>query len=107
LHRQATFPVARDRKLLGILLLDDLKMVPREQWRTRRAREVMRPVNASMFVRSSATMASARELMQRNGVGAVAIIDERYDLIGFLRQRTQPQKTQSKTKTTGKEALST
>lgn len=107
LHRQATFPVARDRKLLGILLLDDLKKVPREQWRTRRAREVMRPVNASMFVPSSATMASARELMQRNGVGAVAVIDERYDLIGFLRQRTQPQRTPRKTKTTGKEALST
>jgi len=43
----------------------------------------MRPVNASMFVPSSATMASARELMQRNGVGALAVIDERYDLIGF------------------------
>ena len=82
LHRQATFPVARDRKLLGILLLDDLKKVPREQWRTRRAREVMRPVNSSMFVTSSATMASARELMQRNGVGAVAV-KEPYQMEGM------------------------
>ena len=96
LHRQATFPVARDRKLLGILLLEDLKKVPREQWRTRRAREVMRPVTSSMFVQPSATIAAARELMQRNGVGAVAVIDERYDLIGFLRQKlTKGQKPQS------------
>src|ERR1700704_1194064 len=32
LHRYASFPVARDRRLLGILMLEDLKRVPREQW---------------------------------------------------------------------------
>lgn len=87
LHQQVTFPVAFNRKLLGILLLEDLKKLPREQWHTRRAREVMRSVDASMFVPANATMASARELMQSNGVGAVAVIDERYDLIGFVRQK--------------------
>jgi CBS domain-containing protein len=97
LHRQATFPVARDRKLLGILLLEDLKKLPRDQWRTRRTREVMRPVNSSMFVPASATMASARELMQRNGVGAVAVINERYDLIGFVRQKLAKGQKSSRT----------
>lgn len=105
LHRQSTFPVARDRKLLGILLLEDLKKLPRDQWRTRRARDIMRPVTSSMFVPASATMASARELMQHNGVGAVAVIDERYNLIGFVRQKNQPQRTQRKTKTAAKEAV--
>src|SRR5437588_276247 len=33
LHRQTSFPVAHDRRLLGILTLEDLKKVPREQWR--------------------------------------------------------------------------
>src|SRR6266852_4292909 len=33
LHRQASFPVAHDRQLLGILALEDLKRVPRERWR--------------------------------------------------------------------------
>jgi Zn-dependent protease/CBS domain-containing protein len=85
LHRHATFPVAFNGKLLGILSLEDLKKIPREQWRTRTARDVMRLVNSSMFVKASASVASARELMQRNGVGAVAVLDEAGDLIGFLR----------------------
>ena len=85
LHRHATFPVAHRGKLLGILSLEDLKKLPREQWRTRRARDLMRPVNSSMFLKGAATMASARELMQRNGLGAVAVIDEAGDLIGFVR----------------------
>jgi CBS domain-containing protein len=31
-------------------------------------------------------MSSARELMQGNGIGAVAVIDEVGNLIGFLRR---------------------
>ncbi len=85
LHRHTTFPVAHRGRLLGILALEDLKKLPREQWRTRKAREVMRPVNSSMFLRASATMSSARELMQRNGLSAVGVIDEVGNLIGFLR----------------------
>src|SRR5947207_13617489 len=46
LHRHITFPVARNRRLLGILSLEDLKKIPREGWRSLRAREVMRPVNS-------------------------------------------------------------
>ena len=85
LHRHAVFPVAHRGKLLGILSLEDLKKLPREQWRTRLARDVMRPVSASMFLKASATMDSARELMQQNGLGAAAVIDEAGDLVGFLR----------------------
>jgi len=91
LHRHETFPVAHHGRLLGILSLEDLKKLPREQWRARKARDVMRPVNSSTFLKASATMASARELMQRNGLGAVAVIDELGNLIGFLRKsKSQP-----------------
>ncbi|HEY3102480.1 MAG TPA: site-2 protease family protein [Pyrinomonadaceae bacterium] len=91
LHRHETFPVAHHGRLLGILSLEDLKELPREQWGARKARDVMRPVNSSTFLKASATMASARELMQRNGLGAVAVIDELGNLIGFLRKsKSQP-----------------
>jgi CBS domain-containing protein len=86
MHRHATFPVAHAGKFLGILSLEDLKKVPRDQWRARKARDVMRAVNSSMFVRASAAMSSARELMQGNGIGAVAVIDEVGNLIGFMRR---------------------
>src|SRR5438105_15209858 len=40
LHSHATFPVAHRGKLLGILSLEDLKKLPREEWSSRRAGEV-------------------------------------------------------------------
>ena len=86
LHHQTTFPVAHDRRLLGILALEDLKKLPRELWRDRRARDVMRPVSQQLFVNESAALAAANDLMQRNGVGAVGVIDNRGRLAGFLQR---------------------
>jgi CBS domain-containing protein len=86
LHRHASFPVAHDRRLLGILALEDLKKLPRERWRDLRVRDVMRPVSPSMFVRASADMDAANELIQRNGVGAVAVIEDSGELVGFVRR---------------------
>jgi len=92
LHRQASFPVAHDRRLLGILALEDLKKVPRERWREQRARDVMRPVSRQLFVSESAALAAANELMQHNGVGAVGVIDSRGLLAGFLQRGRVKQK---------------
>src|ERR1051325_2794982 len=61
LHRHPTFPVAHDRRLLGILALEDLKKIPRERWPGLRAREVMRTVNSQLFVPENATIARANE----------------------------------------------
>jgi CBS domain-containing protein len=84
LHRQTSFPVAHNRRLHGILSLQDLKSLPRERWREKRARDVMRSVRPQMFVEPSATIAHARELMKTNGVGSVAVIDNNGQLVGFL-----------------------
>jgi Zn-dependent protease len=86
LHRRVSFPVAKGRQLHGILTLEDLKGLPRERWRATRARDVMRPVDSTLFVESSATMASADEIMQRNGVGALAVVDHSGQLVGFIQR---------------------
>ncbi|HKC64664.1 MAG TPA: site-2 protease family protein [Pyrinomonadaceae bacterium] len=86
LHRRTSFPVARGRVLHGILALEDLKKLPRERWRETLARDVMRPVDPTLFVEESATMARADEIMQHNGVGALAVIDHRGQLVGFLQR---------------------
>ncbi len=85
LHRYPTFPVAQDRHLLGILSLEDLKKVPRDQWPTRRIRSVMRVVTPQLFVSESTPMSEANRLMQQNEVDAVAIVNPAGDLVGFLR----------------------
>ena len=86
LHRQTSFPVALKQKLLGILSLEDLKKLPREQWRKRQVRDVMRAVNPSLFVPENAIIESANELVAHNGVGAVAVVNGSGELVGFFRR---------------------
>ena len=92
LHRYPSFPVANDKRLLGILTLEDLKKLPRGQWRDRRVREVMRPINPQLFVRENATLASANDLIQQNGVGALGVIGTGGELVGFLRRGRMKQR---------------
>ena len=84
LHRQTSFPVALKQQLHGILALEDLKSLPRERWRMTRAREVMRPIAPRFFVDPSATLEYARQLMKSNGVGSLAVVNNKGELVGFL-----------------------
>lgn len=84
MNRQTAFPVANERQLYGILVLEDLKNVPREHWRKIAVRDVMRPIAAEHFVEADTPLADARELMRTNGVGAVGVIDDAGYLVGFL-----------------------
>lgn len=86
LHRQASFPVALNRRLLGVLSLEDVKKIPRDKWRSQRIRDAMRAVNSQLFVPENATIESVNELMAHNGVGAVGVINPAGELVGFLRR---------------------
>ncbi len=99
LHRQTSFPVALDHQLHGILTLEDLKELPRERWRLTRARDVMRPITPRFFVEPSTTLDYARELMKRNGVGSLAVINNHGKLVGFLQSgKLRPRATGKKGK---------
>ena len=84
MNRLAAFPVANQRQFYGILMLEDVKSVPREDWRKVAVRDVMRHVTAEHFVEADTPLADAKELMRVNGVGAVGVIDEAGNLVGFL-----------------------
>ncbi len=96
MHRQVAFPVAQDRRLHGMLALEDLKSLPRDRWHLTRARDVMRPIAPRFFVEPNATLDYAQELMKRNGISSVAVVGKTGELVGFLqtgkfkRQRRQP-----------------
>ncbi len=87
MNRQAAFPVANHRQLYGILLLEDVKNVPREDWRKVAVRDVMRPIAAEHFVEAGMPLLDARELMRTNGVGALGVIDEAGNLVGFMAKK--------------------
>jgi Zn-dependent protease/CBS domain-containing protein len=84
LHRQEAFTVAHARRLHGILTLRDLKDLPRERWHLTRVRDVMRPVARDLFVAPSTPLARAERLMNENGAGALAVIDDAGELVGLL-----------------------
>ena len=84
MHRQAVFPVAEDRQLYGMLLLEDMKPIPRDEWRATLVRSVMRPIAREHFVDIGASLADARLQMRDNGIGAVAVVDNDGKLAGFL-----------------------
>ena len=84
MHRQVAFPVAHDRRLHGMLSLEDLKSLPRDRWHLTRARDIMRPIAPRFFVEPNARLDYARELMKRNGIGSLAVVGKNGELVGFL-----------------------
>ncbi len=87
LHRQTIFPVAKNRQLYGMLLLEDLKSVPREKWNDTQIQEVMRPITPEHFVETDTALPEARKLMRENGIGALGVIDAQGNLVGFLQSK--------------------
>jgi Zn-dependent protease/CBS domain-containing protein len=96
LHRQTSFPVAVKGQLYGILSLEDLKSLPRESWPKTRVQTVMRPIGPGFFVDPSTTLNSAQELMKQNGVGSLAVVNDRGKLVGFLQRGKLTRRPKSK-----------
>jgi predicted transcriptional regulator len=69
-NHHTSFPVVLERRLHGLLLLEELKRVPRDQWSNLETREVMRPVDASMFISANTPIAQVRSLLSTNGLAA-------------------------------------
>lgn len=86
-HRQTVFPVAKDKQLYGILALEDLKKLAREDWHKTRILEVMRPITPDYFVETETRLTDARALMRENGIGALGVIDKTGKLVGFVQRK--------------------
>jgi Zn-dependent protease len=91
-NRFTSFPVAVDGKLHGLILLEELKRFPREQWPGLTTREVMKPVDESMFIPAAASVAQAKSLLSRNGIGRAAVLDGSGLVVGYI-SKTDVDKT--------------
>jgi len=83
-NRFTSFPVAVEGRLHGLIVLDELKRVPREEWPLLTAGEVMKPVDDSMFLKATASVAEAKSLLSRNGIGRAAVLDGRGRVVGYI-----------------------
>lgn len=83
-NRHTSFPVARDKRLHGLLLLEELKSVPREEWPRLSVRDCMRPVDDSMFISSATPLTEARLRVEKNGLGRAVVLDPNGLIVGFV-----------------------
>ena len=89
MHRQTVFPVARNKQLFGMLLLEDLKRLDRDEWRRTAVRDVMRTVTTDHFVETGTAVRDALVLAGANGCGAVAVINSAGLLVGIVFQKAK------------------
>jgi len=86
-NHHTSFPVVLDRRLHGLLLLEELKQLPQEEWRMREAREVMRPVNDSMFLNLNTPIPKAISMLTNNGLGRAVVLDSNGYIVGYVSLR--------------------
>lgn len=89
MYRQAVFPVARNKHLFGMLLLEEMKSIDNSRWHATRIVDVMRPVENEHFVETGTTLSCAQEVASNNGIGAVAVINASGNLVGVVHARTR------------------
>lgn len=83
--RQTIYPVALEKHLYGMLLLEDVKAISADSWRQTRVRQVMRPVEDEQFVELGSSLLEAKALLRVNKLGIVAVVDSEGKLVGMLR----------------------
>lgn len=86
-NHHTSFPVVQERRLHGMLLLDELKQVPREEWSRLEAREVMRPVDASMFLDANTPIPEAQSMLSNNRLGRAVVLDSNGLIVGYVSLR--------------------
>jgi Zn-dependent protease/predicted transcriptional regulator len=86
-NHHTSFPVVLERRLHGMLLLEELKEVPREEWPQLETREVMRPVDASMFISADAPITQAQSVLTTNGLGRAVVLDSNGFIVGYVSLR--------------------
>jgi Zn-dependent protease/predicted transcriptional regulator len=86
-NHHTSFPVVLERRLHGMLLLEELKQTPREEWSRLEAREVMRPVDASMFINANTPIPQAQSMLATNGLGRAVVLDSNGFIVGYVSLR--------------------
>lgn len=71
-------------KLLGTLLVEDMKTVPTSIWPTTPVRELMKPVEQSTTVQSNQSLLEVIALLEQKKITQVPVVRENGSLVGIL-----------------------
>ncbi|HEU4402256.1 MAG TPA: site-2 protease family protein, partial [Candidatus Polarisedimenticolia bacterium] len=85
-HPHGSLPVANDDRLVGMVSVEQLKGVPRDEWIRTPVRSVMTPVSAIHPLGPDEDCVSVLERMMREGVGRLPVVVEGR-IVGILSRR--------------------
>ncbi|MDD2331074.1 MAG: IMP dehydrogenase [Candidatus Cloacimonetes bacterium] len=80
-HRIGGFPVVKDGKLVGILTNRDIRF---ESNLNRKVKDLMTPQDKLIVCPTGTSMAKAQELLQKNRIEKLLIVDENFTLTGMI-----------------------
>jgi Zn-dependent protease len=80
------FPVLRDGRLVGLVTLEDVRKVPRENWERLTVAEIMTPAEKLVHVSPGDDAADAMAKLNRRDVRQLPVM-ENGDLVGLIRRR--------------------
>ena len=83
-HRYTSYPVANDGRLHGMLVLEKMRVLPQEAWDKTIVREVMQPIDDSLFVPMRASLEHATKKLKESPLHRLAVIDGDGFLVGYL-----------------------
>jgi predicted transcriptional regulator len=84
--RHATFPVVEDDKILGLVILHDIKEVPRAKWPQTPAKEVLIPLSRELVIGKDVDVMLALTKLASNRLGRLLVVEDS-KLLGILSQR--------------------
>lgn len=86
-HDESVLAVFHLDSLVGIVTMDDVARVPREQWDDRAAREIMIPLKEVAILSAEEPAFDALRKMATAGVGGLPVLDAEGTLVGMLFDR--------------------
>ncbi|MFA6548562.1 MAG: site-2 protease family protein [Candidatus Margulisiibacteriota bacterium] len=85
-YRHTAFPVIEDDNVLGLLTFHAIKGIPREEWATTTAKEIMLPLERKIIAGAEMDAMQALAKLSNNNVGRLLVF-ENSKLVGILSHR--------------------
>jgi Zn-dependent protease/CBS domain-containing protein len=80
------FPVVENDRLIGLITLDDIRKIPKDEWLTTYVADIMTPGEKLMTVTLQEDAAEALRMLSRKDVNQLPVMEGNH-LVGLLRRR--------------------
>lgn len=83
---ERAFPVVQDGSLIGLVTIEDVRKVPKEEWEMKTVRQIMTPASKLEIASLDENVAEALQMLQKDDLRQLPVISDG-KLVGLLRRR--------------------